>query len=410
MIRHVRDAVLLTGWVLAGCGTSDRPEAAPLDSSPACLGMACADATVPACQPDGRCLPPETPTNCAVDCAGSTPDAGAIDAACTGDCADPAEDAGSADCEVDCATPDAGLREAPPGPDTNAPFPIDRGAESAETPGTYKGLPLRLFDTGGPQVTPVRGVIGVICIGMSNSYRECNHYTQTYFPRGTPDDSINPAIKVANCAVGGSAIERWNSGDDKTWDPCLIGEAGRPSKIQQAGFEIDQVRVIYHKAANQFTADPNDPDRPLPAYPDPGSDYQNFYDNLDVFADKAIDKLPSLQAVYTSSRIYGGYATRPSRNEPLTYEEGHALNAWLTDRIGVTGLRGGVWFGWGPYLWGGACPAGETSGGPYANRADVCYAREDLASDGMHPGPGAQEKVTRMLHDTLSGAAWYRAR
>jgi len=51
--------------------------------------------------------------------------------------------------------------------------------------------------------------------------------------------------------------------------------------------------------------------------------------------------------VYTSSRCFGGYAGNAGRGEPLSYEEGHALNTWLRDNPAV----GGVWYGWGPYLW-----------------------------------------------------------
>ena len=203
----------------------------------------------PICNNDGRCDPGETVENCPNDC--EPPPICNNDGTC-----DPGET--PANCPRDCR----GTPGPVPGPDTTTPFPIDRGPESAQTPGSYKGLPLRLFDSGVPNVTPVRGVIGIVCIGMSNSFRECSHYADTYFPRGNPAPSINAEVRVANCAVGGSAIERWNSGDEKTWDPCLIGTGGRPSAIQQAGIALDQVRVIYHKAANQFTGGP---ERPEPA-------------------------------------------------------------------------------------------------------------------------------------------------
>ena len=438
-------------FVDAVCAGAETPENCPADCglSATCGNGTCdrfesqalcpTDCSAPSCNADGICdAPTETQQNCAVDCPApvcgdATCDDGENNESCPADCPAPTCgngvcDAGedSQSCPADCPAPACGngtcdaaednqscpadcpIVDDVPGPNTVSPFAVDRGLEGTDTPGTYKGLPLRLYSTGEPTVTPVRGVIGVVCIGMSNSYRECNHYIDTYFAGGTPDGSISSQVRIANCAVGGSAIERWVSGDDKTWDPCLIGANGQPSHIQRAGFELDQVRVIYHKAANQFTADPNDSNLPLPAYPDPNSDYQNFYENLEAFADKAIQKIPNLQAVYTSSRIYGGFSTRPSRNEPLSYEEGHALNSWLADRIGPTGLRDDVWFGWGPYIWAGACESGESEGGPNANASGVCYEQADMASDGMHPGAGAQQKITRMIHERWLRSPWYQ--
>jgi hypothetical protein len=105
-----------------------------------------------------------------------------------------------------------------------------------------------------------------------------------------------------------------------------------------------------------------------------------------------------VQAVYTSSRSYGGFAGSVGRGEPLSYEEGHALNAWLRDNRTVDG----VWYGWGPYLWAPECATGMT------NRGGVCYVREDYVADGVHPNEGARAKVSGLLHARLLREAWYR--
>jgi hypothetical protein len=60
-----------------------------------------------------------------------------------------------------------------PGADVLTPFPIDRGDDGAHTPGSYKGLPLRLSDNGKPTVTAVDGIVGLVCVGMSNASQEC---------------------------------------------------------------------------------------------------------------------------------------------------------------------------------------------------------------------------------------------
>lgn len=278
----------------------------------------------------------------------------------------------------------------PPGPDVIVPYPIDRGDEGAGTPGTYKGLPLRLVDNGGPAVTAVDGVIGIVCVGMSNARQECEAYRRGVTQLWALE--IAPAVRVANCAVGGHAIERWidPSFDDVLWDDCI------DRKIGQAGIRPEQVRVIYHKAADQFTLGPGG--AVLPTYPAAGSDYEAFIANLTAFAGRVAVELPAVTAVYTSSRSYGGFANNPGRGEPLSYEEGHALNTWLSTHADVAG----VWYGWGAYLWAPDCSVGETNGGA------VCYVRDDYVTDGVHPSPSGEAKIALLMHQRLLREAWYR--
>lgn len=272
---------------------------------------------------------------------------------------------------------------APPGADVAAPFPIDRGDDGPLTAGTYKGLWLRLTPTTEPVVTPVDGVIGVVCVGMSNASQECTDFITRR--NGEYAAEINPAVRVVNCAVGGHAIERWidPSFDGTLWDACIT------TKLAAAGVRLDQVRVVYHKAANQF-AGPT-------TYPAPDSDYESFRANLSLFAARVKVKLPAVQAVYTSSRSYGGFAGTPGRGEPVSYEEGHALNRWLQDHPAVDG----VWYGWGPYLWAPSCDTGIT------NRGGVCYDRADYVADGVHPAPSGRAKMSALLHARLRQEAWY---
>jgi len=278
----------------------------------------------------------------------------------------------------------------PPGADVLAPFPIDRGDDGAGTPGTYKGLWLRLVDRGEPAVTPADGALGVVCIGMSNANQECGDFIGRVESEWAAE--IDPAVRVVNCAVGGHAIERWIDPefDDRLWRACI------ETRLPAAGVRPDQVRVIYHKAANQYTVAPDG--SPLPLYPAAASDYANFLDHLDAFAARVPVWFPSVQAVYTSSRSYGGFANNARRGEPLSYEEGHALNEWLRSR----GTGGGVWYGWGPYLWAPDCASGVTNAG------DVCYEREDYVTDGVHPAASGRAKMSRLLHERLLRHEWYR--
>lgn len=279
----------------------------------------------------------------------------------------------------------------PPGLDTEQPFPLDRGDDGSATPGTYKGLWLRLIDNSTPAIAAVDGVIGVVCVGMSNSNQECGDWIQRL--AGEYAAEVNATVRVVNCAVGGHAVEKWidPAFDAVLWDDCV----GR--RLPQAGVRADQVLVIYHKAANQFTTAPGG--GPLPTYPAAGSDFETFHANLTAFAARVPVKFPSVRAVYTASRSYGGFANNAGRGEPLSYEEGHALNLWLEEHPTV----GGVWYGWGPYLWAPSCDQGTS------NKGGVCYDRADYVADGVHPSVSGQAKVSRLIHTRLRREAWYRA-
>ena len=278
----------------------------------------------------------------------------------------------------------------PPGPDVSTPFPIDRGDDGPETPGSYKGLPLRLVARDEPAPEPVDGRIGVVCIGMSNSSQECEAWIQLLAAGSA--GTVNPAVHVANCAVGGHALERWidPAYDGALWGRCLA------EVLPQAGLHPDQVRVLYHKAANQFTTIPGMGVRP--PYPHPDSDFFRFRENLGTFAERVPEWFPAVVATYTSSRSYGGYAGNPARGEPLSYESGHALNAWLAQNPTVAGVR----HLWGPYLWAPDCGTGITNGSGH------CYVRTDYVQDGVHPSPAGRARIAEMIHARFLEEAWYR--
>ncbi len=278
-----------------------------------------------------------------------------------------------------------------PGGDTSEPVAIDTGDLGTLTPGTYKGLPLRLQDNGEPVVSATNGKIGVVCIGMSNAAQECGYYISSYLPKVM--DEINPEVEFVNCAVGGNAIERWidPARDGILWQECI------DKKLPQAGLTVDQIKVIYHKAANMFTGPDPGVDAAYPPYPDANSDYFRFYNNLDEFAGRVKSFFPNVQAVYTTSRSFGGFADKSTRGEPVSYEEGHALNTWLQDNESVDG----AWYGWGAYIWAPDCASGNL------NLSNVCYVAGDFQSDGTHPGPGAKDKIGNMIHNHFLQHSWY---
>jgi hypothetical protein len=278
----------------------------------------------------------------------------------------------------------------PEGPDISTPYPIDRAPGGGTAPATYKGLPLQLAQSPQPAVTAVDGVLGVVCVGMSNARLECDALIQQL--AASWKEAVNPQVKVVNCSVGSHAIERWidPAYDATLWDDC------RERRLPQAGVRPDQVRVLYHKAANQFTTGPGG--SPLPLYPASGSDYDAFLANLSAFAARVLVEFPSVRAVYSSSRCYGGFAGTVGRGEPLSYEEGHALNSWLRSHP----LVGGVWQGWGGYLWAPDCSSGIRNG------SGVCFLRSDFQEDGVHPSAAGSAKLAGIVHARLLTQSWYR--
>ncbi len=147
-----------------------------------------------------------------------------------------------------------------------------------------------------------------------------------------------------------------------------------------------------------FTGPEAGVDATYPPYPDSDSDYFRFYNNLDEFAGRVKSFFPNVQAVYTTSRSFGGFAEKSTRGEPVSYEEGHALNTWLKDNESVDG----AWYGWGAYIWAPDCASGDT------NLSNVCYVAGDFQSDGVHPGAGASDKIGTMIHNRFLEHSWYR--
>jgi hypothetical protein len=296
----------------------------------------------------------------------------------------------SASCDMGPVEPDRSLPSVPPGADVTVPFPIDRGDDGPATPGTYKGLPLRLVSRSAPVVTATDGIVGVVCVGMSNAAQECDRWSEQV--RGPWRSEVRSAVRIVNCSVGGHAIERWNDPafDAVLWDDCI------QRKLVAAGLRTEQVRVLYHKAANQFGGTGGGQLPPLPAA---NANFHLFLANLERFSARVRGKFSNVQAVYTTSRSYGGFVGSSSpRGEPQAYEEGHALNTWLERNATVNG----VWHGWGPYIWAPACGTGITNG------SGVCYSREDYREDAVHPTLAGELKIAGMIHERFRREAWYR--
>jgi hypothetical protein len=245
---------------------------------------------------------------------------------------------------------------------------------------SWHGLSGGLADNGEPEVTPVDGRIVIVAISMSNGNMEMNRFIQLY--GGHPD--VSPAIGLVNCAKGGHALERWLS-MPSLWDEC-------DQKIAAAGFRPEQVRVVWAKNANQFPSGHT--------LPDPAADYVDLVENIAALSQRIGQQYPSVQAIFHTSRIYGGYVAadrQDQRGEPMNYEGGFAINA-VVERHRRGELPGAPWVGWGPYLWADA---------EEPNASGMAWLRSDFNSDMVHPSAAGQTKVADALHRHFMRFDWY---
>ncbi|MFK7848303.1 MAG: T9SS type A sorting domain-containing protein [Rhodothermales bacterium] len=250
---------------------------------------------------------------------------------------------------------------------------------------SYYGLHGGLVDNGVPTVTPTNGKIVIIAISMSNGFQEFNQYINLY--ENNPD--IDGQIELINCAVGGSAIERWTEQNSDLW-------AGCKSKVTKK-YSLDQVKVVWAKNADQFT------EHGL-TLPDPQADYYDLANNIGLLMQRIHAEFPSVQAVFNSSRIWGGYVAgekQAARGEPISYEGGFATNTAIERFQNGEIPNAPPWIGWGPYIWANATTP---------NSSGIFWTLNDFQDGGVnqHPSEAGATKVADALHEFFMEFDWYR--
>ncbi|MFQ5691042.1 MAG: hypothetical protein ACE5HQ_12310 [Gemmatimonadota bacterium] len=271
--------------------------------------------------------------------------------------------------------------------------PPDPGGQSLDEPvaldlmspeDRYKGFPGGLVDNGTPTVTPTRGRLVIISISMSNGQQEFARFIGLF----AGDAAVDPAIGLVNCARGGNALENWLQ-KQSLWDDCK-------TKVLNAGFDLDQIKVVWAKDADQFTSQST-------TLPDPDADYFHLVDNISALSQRIGQEFPSVQAIFHTSRIYGGYVAQPNqraRGEPISYEGGLAINEVIR-RQQRGELPRAPWVGWGPYLWAdGTTPNGS---GLFWVPADF----EGTGGDNPHPSLAGETKVAGALQSFFLRFDWY---
>jgi len=249
---------------------------------------------------------------------------------------------------------------------------------------TYYGLTGGLIDNGIPTVTATNGKIVIVAISMSNGLQEFDRFIALY--EGHPD--IAAQVEFVNCAVAGNALENWLS-EQTLWTKCK-------DNIEK-NYSLDQVKVIWAKNADQFTADGI-------TLPDPAADYYDLVNNIGALAQKIGDEFPGVQAIFNTSRIYGGYVIedkQAARGEPISYEGGFATNTAI-EKWKAGELPGAPWMGWGPYLWANSLTP---------NGSGIFWATSDFQGangENQHPSEQGATKVADALHDFFMQFDWYR--
>jgi hypothetical protein len=232
----------------------------------------------------------------------------------------------------------------------------------------------------------------VFCsIGMSNTTQE----TRSFLKMAIFDPSINPKVKLVDCAQGAQTASKIKDPSFAYWQTV----AGR---LRDAGVTAAQVQVVWVKEANAMPKEP---------FPEHAKILQN--DMLGVMH-TLHGKFPNLKIAYLSSRIYGGYAVGGLNPEPAAYEEGFSMKWLIADQIAgkpelnYDAAKGAVrapWMIWGPYLW--------ADGLKGRNDGKVTWKREDLGPDGTHPSLMGREKVAWLLMSFLkthpTACPWFLA-
>ena len=250
---------------------------------------------------------------------------------------------------------------------------------------SYYGLHGGLVDNGAPTVTATNGKIVIIAISMSNGFQEYNRFIELYENHADMSDQI----ELINCAVGGSALERWLETNNELWSKCKDKVTNKHS--------LDQVKVVWAKNADQFT------EHGL-TLPDPGADYYDLVNNIGGLMQRIHAEFPSVQAVFNSSRIWGGYVSenkQAARGEPISYEGGFATNTVIEQFQQGQIPNAPPWIGWGPYIW---------ANGTTPNGSGIFWDLSDFQDGGVnqHPSANGAKKVADALHEFFMQFDWYR--
>jgi hypothetical protein len=229
------------------------------------------------------------------------------------------------------------------------------------------------------------GWIGFLSVGMSNTNQEWSRFERL----ADAGAEHSGHVVLVDAALGGVDAARMADPGDVYWTVF-------DSRLQTAGITAAQAQVVWLK---QHLGQP---------YPQPtftaGAD--TLKADLAAIVDILRNRLPNLQAVYFSSRIYAGWGASPGHpfsQEPFGFESAFAVKRLIADQIAGAGNLGtGPWLTWGPYLWAdGVTPRSD----------GLTWQQADIEPDNTHPTLSGEIKVANLLRGFFgadaNAAAWY---
>ncbi len=220
---------------------------------------------------------------------------------------------------------------------------------------------------------PIEGKIGLVAIGMSNTYQEFERFIQ--FAKDDPE--INPRITFVDGAIPGQTAQYWIDPQAQTWQE-LHFRLGRSKLSHQ------QVQAAWVKLT--LTGGGKFPDRT-----------QKLQSDLEVIARNLKAEFPNLQIAFLSSRTRSYTYWEGLSPEPLAFEGGFAVKWMIEKQIDhdpslnhdpQSGPVNAPYLAWGPYLWvDGTNPRSD----------GLVWTAEDLVIDCTHPSKQGEEKVAAQL-------------
>ncbi len=213
------------------------------------------------------------------------------------------------------------------------------------------------------RVRPINGHVVLLSIGMTNATQEFRAMIRL----AAGETDLNPNLKLVDGAMSGWDARKMANPGAGYWravDRRLAGEGVTPREVQ----------AVWLKTSINGEA------RAFPA------DAKGLQNQLRAIVKLLPKRFPNLRLIYTSSRIYGGYAITPVNPEPAAYDSGFAVKWLVQERI--QNKFGGPWLGWGPYMW---------ADGLKARSDGLTWACEDFKDNGTQPSATGSAKVARML-------------
>lgn len=298
--------------------------------------------------------------------------------------------------------------------------PSDHNADGL----TFAGQVQPLDTNGNPSSS---GKIVFLAVGMSNAFLEWNGFIN----QASSNSGVNhTTLVIADGAKYAQVACTWypangtpNCGSTNNYDRV------RDQVLAPIGLSEQQVQVIWLKDAN-FEPGVNgfqplcDPSRAGCSNTVSTTEAIRYESQIGLILRAAKTRWPNLKLAFTSTRIYGGYATNLTNPEPYAYEYGFsakwAIQAQINQQraLGIDPVAGDLsytaasWVAWAPYLWAdGTQPRSDGLVWCNGQAGLPCNGEVDFQSDGTHPNDTGVAKVATMLMNYFLNspyAAWFR--